>query len=135
VSNGNTGPLGQPRGVGFGILMFVVTLGVYGWYWAYKTAEEMKRHTGDGIGGVIALVIQILVPAVNGFVIASEIGRMYERDGQRPPVSGWTGLWLFPGIYLFLIGGFVWWFKVQGALNDYWKAKTLIAGASTTAAA
>jgi hypothetical protein len=134
VSNGSTGPLGQPRGVGFGILMFIVTLGIYGWYWAYKTADEMKQHTGDGIGGVIALVIQIVVSPVNGFVLASEIGKMYQKDGREPPVSGLTGLWLFPGIYLFLIGGFVWWFKVQGALNDYWKSKASAAPAASAAA-
>ena len=39
---GNTGPLGQPRGIGFGILLFIVTLGFYGWYWIYKTMEEMR---------------------------------------------------------------------------------------------
>ncbi len=25
---GNTGPLGQQRGIGFGILLFIVTLGI-----------------------------------------------------------------------------------------------------------
>jgi hypothetical protein len=44
------GPLGRPRGVGFGILMFVVRhlqplLG-------FKTQEETK-HTGEGLGGVL----------------------------------------------------------------------------------
>ena len=40
VSSGNTGPLGRRRGVGFGILMFIVTLGFYSWYWVFKTQEE-----------------------------------------------------------------------------------------------
>jgi hypothetical protein len=38
----NTGPLGQPRGVAFGLIMFVVTFGFYGWYWAFQTQEEMR---------------------------------------------------------------------------------------------
>ncbi len=42
-----SGPLGQPRGIGFGILMFIITLGIYGLYWVYKTQEEIKQHTGD----------------------------------------------------------------------------------------
>ena len=50
-------PVGQPRGVGFGILVFVITFGFYGWYWAYKTQEEMKQHTGDGLGGIVGLVV------------------------------------------------------------------------------
>jgi Domain of unknown function (DUF4234) len=37
--SGNTGPLGRPRGIGFGILLFIVTLGFYGWYWAFNTQE------------------------------------------------------------------------------------------------
>jgi hypothetical protein len=122
VSNGNTGPLGQPRGVGFGILMYIITLGIYSYFWSYKTAEELKKHTGDGIGGVIALVIQFVISPVNAFIFPSEIGKMYVKDGQTPPVNGWTGLWLFPGAIL-IIPAFVWWFKVQGSLNDYWKAK------------
>jgi len=34
---GNTGPPGRSRGIGFGILMFVVTLHFYSWYWVFKT--------------------------------------------------------------------------------------------------
>ena len=124
-------PIGQPRGIGFGIFIFIITLGVYGWYWAYKTCDELKKHTGEGIGGVIALVIQIVLSPINGFVIASEIGNMYKRDGQEPPVSGWTGLWLFPGVYL-VIPGIVWFVKVQGALNRYWESKTVAGGATAS---
>jgi hypothetical protein len=113
------GRRGHPRGIGLGILLFVVTLGFYGWYWAFKTHEEMKQHTGDGIGGVIGLVIWILISPVSAFVIPSEVGRMYTRSGQAPPVTGWTGLWLFPFGFL-VIPAIVWFVKVQGALNRYW---------------
>jgi hypothetical protein len=133
VSNGNTGPLGQPRGIGFGILLFIVTLGIYGLYWVYKTSEEMKQHTGEGIGGVLGLVVWIVVGAVMAFVIPSEIGNMYKKDGREPPVTGWTGLWLFP-FGIFIIPAIVWFVKVQGSLNRYWESKAP-AGAPATAAA
>ena len=119
----NTGPLGNPRGIGFGILMFIVTLGFYSWYWAFKTHEEVKQHSGEGVGGVIGLVIWILLNVVSAFVIPSEVGKMYGKDGQAPPVSGWTGLWLFPG-FILIIPAIVWFVKVQGALNRYWAAKS-----------
>ena len=118
----NTGPLGNPRGIGFGILMFIVTLGFYSWYWAFKTHEEVKQHSGEGVGGVIGLVIWILLNVVSAFVIPSEVGKMYRKDGQEPPVTGWTGLWLFPGLIL-IVPAIVWFAKVQGALNDYWAGK------------
>ena len=122
TTTGNTGPLGQPRGIGFGILLFIVTLGIYGFYWVYKTSEEMKQHTGEGIGGVLGLVVWIVVGAVMAFVIPSEIGDMYKKDGRQPPVTGWTGLWLFP-FGIFIIPAIVWFVKVQGALNQYWESK------------
>jgi Domain of unknown function (DUF4234) len=120
--NGSTGPLGRPRGIGFGILMFIVTLGFYGWYWAFKTQEELRQRTGDGLGGVLGLVIWILISPISAFVIPSEIGKMYQRDGQEPPVTGWTGLWLFP-FGVFIVPAIVWFVKVQGALNQYWESR------------
>jgi len=122
VSSGNTGPLGNRRGVGFGILMFIVTLGFYSWYWVFKTQEEVKLHSGQGIGGVLGLVIWILLNPVSAFVIPSEIGAMYRKDGRESPVTAWTGLWLFPFGFL-IITAIVWFVKVQGALNDYWESK------------
>ena len=117
----NTGPPGQPRGIGFAILLFIITLGIYGLYWVYKTQEEMKQHTGDGLGGVLGLVVWILISPVSAFVIPSEVGRMYQGAGREPPITGWTGLWLFP-FGLFVIPAIVWFVKVQGALNRYWES-------------
>jgi hypothetical protein len=121
-ASGNTGPLGQPRGIGFGILLVIVTFGFYSWYWVFKTQEEMKQHTGEGLGGVIGLVIWILVGFISAFVVPSEVGNLYTKDGQEPQVTGWTGLWLVPGGIL-IIPAIVWFVKVQGALNPYWEGK------------
>jgi hypothetical protein len=126
------GPLGQPRGIGFGILMYIITFGFYSLYWVYKTAEEMKQHTREGLGGVLGLVVWILISAVMGFVIPSEIGNMYRKDGQDPPMSGWTGLWYFPGIFL-IIPAIVWFVKVQGALSQYWEGKAATTGGQALA--
>ncbi len=118
----NTGPLGQERGVLFVILISLITLGIYYLYWVYKTQEEVKDHSGQGIGGVLGLVIALVVGVVTPFVIPSEIGKMYAQDGQQSPVNGWTGLWATLGV-LILIGPFVWFVKVQRALNRYWQSK------------
>jgi len=113
------GPLGKPRGILFVIVISLVTFGIYHLYWVYKVFEEMRRHTGEGIGGVLGLVIAIVIGIVNAFVLPSEIGKMYVRDGRSAPMTGWTGLW----ILLPIVGWFVWIVKVQGALNRYWKSK------------
>ncbi len=126
-TSGNTGPLGHPRGIGFGILIFIVTFGLYSLYWVYQTQEEVKRHSGDGIGGVLGLVVWIIVGAISAFVIPSEIGKMYEKDGRESPITGWSGLWLFPGALL-IIPAIVWFVKVQGSLNRYWESEGATAG-------
>ena len=133
MSNGNTGPLGQQRGVGFVILLTIVTLGIYSLYWVYKTQEEMKQHTGDGLGGVLGLVIWILIWPVSAFVIPHEIATMYKKDGRQPPFSAWVGLWLFP-FGILLIPAIIWWVKVQGALNTYWEAKSSASAPAPAAA-
>ena len=112
----NTGPIGQPRGIGFVIIISIITLGIYQLYWTYKTFDEMKQRTGEGLGGVIGLVIALVISIVNAFVIPSEVGNMYKGDGEEAPVRGLTGLW----VLLPLVGWFVWIVKVQGALNRYW---------------
>jgi hypothetical protein len=129
---GNSGPPGQRRGIGFGILLFVVTFGLYGWYWVYKTQEEMRQHTGEGLGGVLGLVVWILIGAVSAFVIPSEVGKMYASDGRQPPITGWTGLWLFP-FGILVVPAIVWFVKVQGALNRYWESKASQSAATATA--
>ena len=119
TSGQNTGPLGQPRGIGFAILMTIITLGIYSLYWVFKTQDEVKNHSGQGVGGVLGLVIYIVVSVVTWFLIPSEVGKMLTRDGRPAPFTGWTGLWLL----LPIIGAFVWFIKIQGALNRYWESK------------
>ena len=41
----------------FVVVISIITLGIYGLYWQYKVFKEMKEHTGEGVGGVIGLVI------------------------------------------------------------------------------
>ena len=112
-------PLGRPRGIRTGMLLFVATLGLYGWYWAFRTQHETAQHTGAGLGGAVGAAFWILLPPLDAFIIPSEVGAMYRRRRLKPPVSGWTGLWFFP-FGLLIVPAFVWFAKVQGALNRYW---------------
>ena len=111
-------------------MLYIVTLGLYGWYWVFKTQEEMKQHTGEGLGGVLGLVIWILISPVSAFVIPSEVGKMYRKAGLEPPMTGWTGLWLFPGAIL-IIPAVVWFVKIQGSLNRYWEGAARVTDPAT----
>ena len=114
------GPIGNRRSVGLSILWAVLTIGIYTFIWTYKTQEEIKRYSRNGVGGVIGLVIYILISPVTFFIVPSEVRYMYEDlDGDRSPVRGIYGLWFI----LPLIGHIVWFVQVQGALNRYWQSK------------
>jgi hypothetical protein len=114
-----TGPLGHPRGIAFVIVLSIVTLWIYTFYWVFKTQDEVKEHSGLGVGGVVGLVIYILLSPVTWFLVPSEVGKMYRADGREAPLTGWTGLWLL----LPIVGAFVWLVRIQGALNRYWASK------------
>lgn len=118
VAAAAAGPLGKPRNW-LGVLgLSIITLGIYQLYWIYKSFQEMKDHTGDGIGGAVGLVIGIFVSIVNMFLLPSEISKMYQRDGRESPVKGTTGFW----ILIPIAGLFIWLYKVQTAMSDYWVA-------------
>jgi uncharacterized protein DUF4234 len=98
-----------------------VTLGIYAAVWYYQVHTEMKRHSGQGLDGGMALLLSLLVGVVMPFITSSEVGDLYERRGWRKPVEATTGLWYFPGIFI-LVGPFIWFIKTNGALNEYWRA-------------
>ena len=115
------GSVGQVRPTGMIVLLFFVTLGIWSFVYYYQVHEEMKRHSGEGLGGVLALVIAIIFGLVSPFLLSNEVGLLYERRGQEKPVSALTGLWFFPGIFI-LVGPIIWFVQTNNALNDYWQS-------------
>jgi hypothetical protein len=110
------GPRGDVRSPVFVIVMWFITLGIYGLYWQYKVFKELKEHTGEGIGGGIGLILAIFLGIVNVFLLPSEVGNMYARAGLEKPVRGVTGFW----VLIPIIGFIIWVVKVQGAMNRVW---------------
>lgn len=122
----STGPVGNTRSVGLSILWAILTLGIYTFFWAYKTYDEVERYRGQGLGGAVGLVIYIAgvvigwaLVAITGVLVWNEIQSLYEEDGRQSPHSPLWGLWLL----LPLAGPFVWFIPTQRALNDFWESK------------
>ena len=70
-------------------LMYIVTFGVYSFYWVYKTQEEMKRRTGEGLGGVLGLVVSLLARPRHG--VRDSVGDR-EDVQEGPPGAAVHGL-------------------------------------------
>jgi len=115
------GPVGKIRSTWAVIGLSIITLGIYSLYYYFTTYEEMKRHSGEGVGGAIGLVLAVLVGIVTPFLLPNEVGNLYARQGRPRPVSATTGLWFLLGS-LILIGPLVWLIKTNGALNAYWRS-------------
>lgn len=113
-----TGVLGKPRQPWVVAVLTIITLGIYGLYWQYATFQEMNDYSGQGIGGVVGLLLAIFISIVNVFVMPAEIGNLYFREGKARPVSAVTGFWIF----LPFVGWFVWVVKCQRRLNEFWAA-------------
>jgi Domain of unknown function (DUF4234) len=121
---------GKPRGIGFVIVLAIVTLGIYVLYWYYKSFAEIRGWRGQGVGGFVGLLLALIPVSI--FLLPSYVGRMYKEDliraGQDPeqaakdvPITGWSGLLnLIP-----FIGGLIYLAKVQGRLNDFWRGQLL----------
>ncbi len=106
---GGPGQLGRIRPTGTMILLFFVTLGIYQYFYNYRVHDEIKKHSGQGLGGGIALLLTFLAGAAMPFVTPSEVGGLYKRRGEKPPVTGLTGLWyalsFAVGLVVVLVGG------------------------------
>ena len=113
---GAPGPLGNPRSIGIVILLTIVTLGIWTIVWSYQNGDELKRHTGQGLGGVAYLFITLLISPVTMFLMASEVEQLYRREGKEPPITTIWGLWFL----LPLIGNIIWYVRIQKSINDYW---------------
>jgi uncharacterized protein DUF4234 len=105
--------------VGLVILLSIVTIGIWTFLWTYRTSEDLKKYNGDGLGGVLGVVLHLVFSPVLMFTIPNEIKNMYEREGRQSPVSAVWGLW----VLLPLIGNIIWYVKVQHALNEFWVSK------------
>ncbi len=106
------------------VLLYIVTLGIYGLYWYYMTYKEMQDYSNRGVGGVVGLALAFSVGPMNWFVVPSEVGNLYAAEGMAKPVQGIVGLWFL----LPIVGALIWVLQVQGALNKFWTAHGFYTG-------
>jgi hypothetical protein len=116
-----TGPrtVGTARSAGLTIVVTIVTFGIWTLVWSYKNGEEVQQYRGDGLGGVLYLILTLVFYPVTMFLLGDEVEKMYKAEGEISPINALWGLWFL----LPIIGMFVWYIRIQRALNDFWTAR------------
>jgi hypothetical protein len=109
--------VGTRRSAGLVILLTIVTLGIWTLVWSYQNGDEIKRWSGRGIGGIGYLLITLIFSPITMFLLAGEVEQLYRDEGREPPITVIWGLWFL----LPIIGQFIWYFRIQRAINEYWE--------------
>lgn len=123
VPGGSIGPIGRQRGTGLSIVLFIVTLGIYGYVWIFQVHEEMKRHTNDGLGGGISLLLWFFLGTLAmGFLTPLEVARPLRAAWPETPGHRSDRALGDRGILLCGVGPIVWFVQTNNALNDYWRS-------------
>jgi hypothetical protein len=116
---GGTGAIGELRKPLTVVLLSLVTCGIYTFWWYYRNFEDMKQHSGEGVGGLLGLLLAIFCSIIAVFLLPAEVGNLYVREGKEKPISALTAFWnLIP-----IAGWIIFLYKVQNALNGYWGPK------------
>jgi hypothetical protein len=111
--------VGKGRSIGLTILLSIVTFGIWTLLWTFWNGEELRRYRVDGLGGGIFLLFGFVINPVVMFMMADEVAKLYEEDGQEPPITAVWGLWFL----LPLIGHIIWYVRIQQSLNGFWISK------------
>ena len=110
------GRIGKTRRWYVVAMLMCVTVGVYALYWLYRVFQEKRDYSGEGTEGIVAVVLAVCMPMLPAILLPLEIGRLYERAGEVEPVTWSAGLW----VLLPVLGFFLWLYRVQTAINEYW---------------
>lgn len=120
-------PGGKPRSFGRGLLLTVVTLGIYALYWHYKAYKELEDAFPDRVDFPLGMYILCYVPYINLLTqilfmsnFISDVNKLrYERDLPRKVTLGSFLAWSILGLFI-IVGPFVAYHKLQTSINDIW---------------
>jgi len=93
------------------VLLFIVTFGIYGLYWFYQTAVEMREAVGDFDGSPGLWLVLLFVPFGNFFSYYF-YSELYEKWSAET-FNRWL-LWV-----IWLLFSPAVWFIVQSELNRH----------------
>lgn len=83
------------------LVLYVITLGIYGIYWFYSTLDEMTAYRGERTESCL-WTIALFIPIVNLFAwwkYASTVDKL--TNGRYPAIVMWLlGLFVIPALWI-----------------------------------
>lgn len=119
---------GKQRSFGRGLLLTIVTLGLYSFYWHYKAYKEVydqeRRTDFPMVAWVLSLIpfinivgyIWLHVVAIDGVNAARKSKGLQDGTNAVEFI-----LWNLVG-WIILVGPFIGYYKLQSSINQYWEA-------------
>lgn len=119
---------GKPRSFGIGLLLVIVTLGIYGYVWQYKVFKEVDNEHGyehEQIWFWLGLFLSLIYIGIIFAIVymVKEINKLNKARQSRGMMPGITpGVFYLWGILgaLIIVGPFIAYYQLQKSLNETW---------------
>lgn len=120
VETRSSKPGGKVRNPWMVMLWMILTLGIYGLFYIYKTSNEIHVYRESGINGLIMLILSIIpiVGMVTIFLIPKYIKDMHKENGKDCSLD-----WYYGFLTIIPFGAFVLIYMMQNRLNQFWSAQ------------
>ena len=106
----------KQRSVALGIILTLVTCGIYGLYWFVCLTEDTNAASGEqGTSGVLALIFTIITCGIYGLYWAYRCGEKLDKAKAMRGMPASNGGILYLILYIF--GGIIAYALIQHELN------------------
>ena len=117
---------GKPRSFGVGLLLTIVTCGIYPWFWhymAFKELHDQENRTDFPLGLFICSFIPFLNLVCMPLFMSHNLDFLNSLRAKRglPPIFGIGGFlaWYVLGSWI-IVGPFIAYSRLQNAINELW---------------
>jgi protein-S-isoprenylcysteine O-methyltransferase Ste14 len=104
------------------ILLSIFTCGIYALYWAYSTADDVNKITGQERINPILFLVSFLIPFLPLY-FAHQIDQNFIEIGQKEGIQYDSKFILWLVLLLVGIGYLVFYYQTQEMLNKVWAAR------------
>lgn len=123
------GKVGKQRGFWRGLLLTVVTLGIYGIYWNYQAHKELHRQFEMGAEGRSDAVLWLIFGVIFGLPMlvyhwkfVNNVNHARWKLGMKPGITPLAFLlWTTVGVLLLVVvGPAIGYYQLQNSVNEVW---------------